>query len=189
VLSTELIDDTLIIEINVLFHNNKESIIEQRFATIKTDITQVRYAGGDIEHIKMNSGTVINIGVVVLRPIIYPFTFSKIKDELSHYPQEEFSFYQKVFPYLEVKNIYIPISIELYNSLNDLRSNEKGLSTSDTETYFRMLYLSLVTITTVGYGDVVPITTKTRLFVGSEAILGLVLLGLLINVISVKLKK
>jgi hypothetical protein len=36
-------------------------------------------------------------------------------------------------------------------------------------------------MTTVGFGDIVPITTTARLVVARQAILGLVLLGLFLN--------
>jgi len=45
----------------------------------------------------------------------------------------------------------------------------------------RMFYLSAMTITTVGYGDIVPITWQSRTLVASEAILGIILIGLFIN--------
>ena len=45
----------------------------------------------------------------------------------------------------------------------------------------RMLYFSAVTITTVGYGDVIPLTGAARFFAAFEATLGIILLGLFIN--------
>jgi voltage-gated potassium channel len=36
----------------------------------------------------------------------------------------------------------------------------------------RMLYFSLITITTVGYGDIVPTTNSARMFAATEAIVG-----------------
>ena len=47
-----------------------------------------------------------------------------------------------------------------------------------------MLYLSAVTITTVGYGDIVPLTTISRVLVGIEAVLGIVLIRLFLNALS-----
>ena len=47
--------------------------------------------------------------------------------------------------------------------------------------FSRMLYFSAVTITTVGYGDVVPLTTAARFFAALEATMGIILLGLFIN--------
>jgi hypothetical protein len=52
------------------------------------------------------------------------------------------------------------------------------------DTFYRMLYLSAVTITTVGYGDIVPLTDLARAAVASEAILGIVLIGLFLNALS-----
>lgn len=53
----------------------------------------------------------------------------------------------------------------------------------------RMLYLSTVTITTVGYGDIVPLSGLARFLVGLEATLGIVLLGLFISSLTVQRKK
>jgi hypothetical protein len=41
----------------------------------------------------------------------------------------------------------------------------------------RMLYLSVITINSLGYGDIVPLTQTARLLVGLESFLGVVLLG------------
>jgi hypothetical protein len=41
----------------------------------------------------------------------------------------------------------------------------------------RMLYLSVVTINTLGYGDIVPLTGRARILTGLESMLGVVLLG------------
>lgn len=43
------------------------------------------------------------------------------------------------------------------------------------------LYLSLTTITTLGYGDIVVIDETLRLLTGVEAILGLILMGFMLN--------
>lgn len=45
-------------------------------------------------------------------------------------------------------------------------------------TFGRMLYVSACTITTLGYGDIVPTSAITRTLVGTEAVLGIVLMGL-----------
>jgi Ion channel len=47
--------------------------------------------------------------------------------------------------------------------------------------FSRMLYFSAVTITTVGYGDVVPLTGAARFVAALEATLGIILLGLFIS--------
>jgi hypothetical protein len=48
----------------------------------------------------------------------------------------------------------------------------------------RMLYFSIVTVTTVGYGDIVPLSTLARALVGIEATFGIILLGLFISSLS-----
>jgi Ion channel len=50
----------------------------------------------------------------------------------------------------------------------------------------RMEYFSAVTMTTLGYGDIVPVEWSSRITVASEAVLGLVTIGLLLNAIWLK---
>ncbi len=45
----------------------------------------------------------------------------------------------------------------------------------------RMVYFSTVTITTLGYGDIVPITNRARILVSLESILGIIIIGLFLN--------
>jgi len=49
---------------------------------------------------------------------------------------------------------------------------------------WRMLYFSAITITTVGFGDIVPLTGFARLLAGIEAVLGWILAGLFLNAIA-----
>ncbi|MFL6237211.1 MAG: potassium channel family protein [Thermoanaerobaculia bacterium] len=51
----------------------------------------------------------------------------------------------------------------------------------------RYIYFSTVVITTLGLGDIVPMTDRARLLVALEAILGIVLAGLFLNSIAVKI--
>lgn len=50
--------------------------------------------------------------------------------------------------------------------------------------YLRMTYFSIVTITTLGYGDISPVTNRARLLVGIETLLGILLVGLFLNAIT-----
>lgn len=45
----------------------------------------------------------------------------------------------------------------------------------------RMLYLSAVTITTLGYGDISPVTPKARALISAEAVAGIIVIGFLIS--------
>lgn len=81
-------------------------------------------------------------------------------------------------------NSNIP-SEERSKHINDLIMLSRGIPVG---TYFclfkRMLYLSMITITTLGYGDIVPLTDLSRLLVGLEATLGVICLGLIIAIFS-----
>jgi len=50
--------------------------------------------------------------------------------------------------------------------------------------YLRMLYLSATTITTLGIGDIQPVSSAGRTWVSAEAILGIVLAGLFLSAIG-----
>ncbi|MBK8208683.1 MAG: two pore domain potassium channel family protein [Rhodospirillales bacterium] len=47
-----------------------------------------------------------------------------------------------------------------------------------------MLYFSSIVITTVGFGDIVPMTALARGIVAFEAVLGVILAGLFLNAIA-----
>jgi hypothetical protein len=50
----------------------------------------------------------------------------------------------------------------------------------------RMLYLSVVTVTTLGFGDITPLSTTSRVVVGTEAVFGVVFAGLFLNAITTR---
>ena len=52
--------------------------------------------------------------------------------------------------------------------------------------FWAYLYHSIVTFTTLGFGDIVPLTNRTRLAVGAEVVLGYVMLGGLISIFANK---
>jgi hypothetical protein len=47
--------------------------------------------------------------------------------------------------------------------------------------FWRMFYLSAVTITTLGYGDIAPLTPRARTLILIEAVLGIIVIGLIIG--------
>ncbi len=51
------------------------------------------------------------------------------------------------------------------------------------------LYYSIVTFTTLGYGDIIPLTNRARAVVGTEISLGYVMLGGLISIFANKLAR
>jgi Ion channel len=50
--------------------------------------------------------------------------------------------------------------------------------------WWRMTYLSEVTVTTLGFGDITPVTGAARASVALEAMLGIVMIGLFINSVA-----
>jgi Ion channel len=53
----------------------------------------------------------------------------------------------------------------------------------------RMWYFSATTVTTLGFGDITPVTSPARTIVGLEAISGVVLIGLFLNALARKSDK
>ena len=49
---------------------------------------------------------------------------------------------------------------------------------------FNGVYFSIITMTTVGYGDIYPQTTLARVIVGIECLTSYILLGIMIGIIS-----
>lgn len=62
--------------------------------------------------------------------------------------------------------------------------NKKNFSYYIKHNFTRMFYLSMVTITTLGFGDIVPLTNTTRILIGVESTLGVVALGYFVNIIA-----
>ena len=55
--------------------------------------------------------------------------------------------------------------------------------------YIRMCYFSAITITTLGFGDITPVTTEARVLVAIEAVVGVVIIGLFLNAVAQKWRK
>jgi hypothetical protein len=65
--------------------------------------------------------------------------------------------------------------------IKDLQAAGAGRVSDEQNSYLRMLYFSAVTITTLGYGDIVPVTSTARGVVTIEIIMGPLLFGLFLN--------
>lgn len=73
---------------------------------------------------------------------------------------------------------YINLSYEMSKKLKVYFDSINGMPHNMDGSYWRMLYLSMVTITTLGYGDIVPLTAKARFLVGLESVIGIIIIGL-----------
>jgi Ion channel len=59
----------------------------------------------------------------------------------------------------------------------------------ETATWFTPFYFSIVTYTTLGFGDVVPVTVSGEMIVSAEVIFGYLTLGLLLAVLADKVAR
>lgn len=92
--------------------------------------------------------------------------------------------YSILFPHSDgtrYLNPFLAMPESLNEQIQGFWRATRGLPSQVSGGFWRMFYLSAVTITTVGYGDIVPLTTTARLLVSSEAILGIVVIGLFLN--------
>jgi hypothetical protein len=66
-------------------------------------------------------------------------------------------------------------------ALERYRQSASGDPTIVSNSFPRMLYLSIVTISTLGFGDIVSISDRARALIGLESVLGIVFAGLFLN--------
>jgi hypothetical protein len=78
----------------------------------------------------------------------------------------------------------LPILVAKSREAKSLTEGLTGIPSSVEGNLLRMLYLSIVVITTLGLGDIVPISPLARGFVGGEAFSGVVLIGLFLNAVA-----
>ena len=77
----------------------------------------------------------------------------------------------------------------VYFDLLRLRRASHGQTIAVTGSYPRFIYFSAITQTTVGFGDIVPITDHARRWVTSQAILGVVVVGLFLNALAARIAR
>jgi hypothetical protein len=86
----------------------------------------------------------------------------------------------------------LPVFMRIYVSEGDLErlrgytAGRAGFPSRVPNSFGRLLYLSVVTITTLGYGDVVPLSDLARGLCGLEATIGIILLGLFISILTTR---
>ena len=81
--------------------------------------------------------------------------------------------------YDDIDFVELPVTLE--QKILDLIKANQGFPSGSSGSFSRMLYLSAVTITTLGYGDIVPITDWNRFYIALESVLGVVFIGLFLN--------
>jgi len=91
--------------------------------------------------------------------------------------------------YKKNKRFIIPKFSSFEKKLFDYIKGTKGFASKLEDNFWRMFYLSAITITTLGFGDIVPISTVSRILVSIEAFLGIILIGLFLNSLAQENKK
>lgn len=103
-------------------------------------------------------------------------------DEKSHWPVDLRDLFQgQALGLVTTERGAIILPMELQDRITALKNSFDGFPARSTGTYGRLLYFSAVTQTTLGFGDIVPISSKTRSIVGIQSVLGIVLIGLFLN--------
>jgi len=109
---------------------------------------------------------------------------------------KEYNFFPSNWFILKVKNEKSPLNTVLLTSFSLivgiwwwllLFELETFMNTETTKTInpqFASLYLTMITLTTVGYGDVTPQTTIGRVVIMFTAVLGIIQISLVVNVVS-----
>ena len=80
--------------------------------------------------------------------------------------------------------VLLPLPLAITQDLRHLAGANYGFPHEIPGHFARMLYLSVVTITTLGYGDIVPVSTTARTLIAIEAVVGILLVGLFLNAIA-----
>lgn len=90
-----------------------------------------------------------------------------------------FLFKQKAWVYAFIYFLLIPVFAFIYSGVELSFGSHKD----NVMTY---LYFSVVSITTLGYGDIFPNSSLAQFVTASESILGIVLIGLFLNALSLQ---
>jgi hypothetical protein len=78
---------------------------------------------------------------------------------------------------------------EAARKLQEFGEAQDGDPTAASGLFWRMLYFSASTVTTLGIGDIQPITPYARTIVTGEAILGLIFIGLFLNALANRVQR
>ena len=83
--------------------------------------------------------------------------------------------------------LLFPVVVLNYNEDYQLRSYLQGIrgdASSFNGQFWRMTYFSAVIITTLGLGDIIPITWESRALVAFQSMFGIILAGLFLNALA-----
>lgn len=98
-------------------------------------------------------------------------------------PSGEFDLPGCLFP-TEGQFAGLQASMSLANNMRNFAIAVRGFPAQIPGHFWRLAYFSATTITTLGFGDIVPLTTAARIVVSLESVLGIVLMGLFLNAVA-----
>jgi len=84
---------------------------------------------------------------------------------------------------------FLRVPMTLSEQMRDFAVAVRGFPSKIPGQFWRMVYFSATTITTLGFGDIVPLTTAARMVVSVESVLGIVLMGLFLNALASQMKR
>lgn len=103
-------------------------------------------------------------------------------DQKSYWPVDDSHIFQlSSIGFVTAERGALALPVELQDRITSLKNSYDGFPARSTGTFGRLLYFSAVTQTTLGFGDIVPISDRTRLAVGFQSVLGIVFIGLFLN--------
>lgn len=83
----------------------------------------------------------------------------------------------------------LTMSRATYEELQRFYAAVQGDPSYASGTWLRMLYLSAITITTLGFGDITPVSESARMSIALEAVLGIVVIGLFLNSLAMRVRR
>jgi hypothetical protein len=89
--------------------------------------------------------------------------------------------FEKSIVYFYDDNLHVIITEPFESRFKEISRAFQGFPSNSEGSFSQMLYLSAVTITKLGYGDIVPISNISRMILSLESLLGIVLIGLFLN--------
>jgi len=185
-IQSEKILDIESVSLNSLKSENGKFYVKccysQRFKIHESDSTYIlQYGCNDISFNEKSFLTLFDSTEKKQR--IYKMIFN----ENQNLKQPNMYFEDKFDEIFKTNNLFIPALIidnSLNENLKEFALTIYGFPNSFIENYKRMFYFSSVTLTTLGFGDIVPVTNNARILISIEAILGVVLIGLFLNALS-----
>jgi hypothetical protein len=119
-------------------------------------------------------------------PISFKLIDVKVKETLA--VNSETTNLLKEISKLSKREIPVAIDIEKSPYVEIFLQESEGIPSSKVDNFLRLLYFSAVTVTSVGFGDIVPLTIRARMLVGLEAVSGLIIIGLFLNSLTEKIQ-